>query len=189
MRPSLFASIAATPFLLATTCCFGQNAAIDCFMARSECKEYINKRVWITAPRTTVPMCRAPGMLPTSDCKDVAARTFIVRSVIAQSDPIRASFEIETDKGATAFMPLVNVIHLSLRDPVAAAKEARAACERKGAPAIGMTVIQAHSTCWGRPFRRTRSTTADGIKELHNYQFGDLIFQDGSLSQIIERSR
>ena len=60
-------------------------------------------------------------------------------------------------------------------------------CVRRGQPKIGMTPIEAIATCWGKPSRIVKLTTAAGAVENYIYNLGhSLRFDAGVLSAIIE---
>jgi len=66
---------------------------------------------------------------------------------------------------------------------VAAAEE----CVRRGQPTIGMTAAELVETCWRRPLRIVKKTTAAGVEENYIYSIGHIVkFTDGKISEIVE---
>jgi hypothetical protein len=72
-------------------------------------------------------------------------------------------------------------------DPVTRSKQAAEECERRGQPKIGMTPDQLIASCWGRPRRIVKTTTAAGIEESYIYTIGHIVrFSNGIVSEITE---
>jgi hypothetical protein len=66
----------------------------------------------------------------------------------------------------------------------AAAKKARAECDRRGGASIGMTAQQVLASCWGKPEHRNVTIFAQGRSEQWVYPGGYLYFRDGRLEAI-----
>jgi hypothetical protein len=64
---------------------------------------------------------------------------------------------------------------------------AKAECERRGQPKIGMTTTQAVATCWGKPQRVIKTTTAAGVQQDFVYGGGHILrFENEKLTAILE---
>ena len=87
--------------------------------------------------------------------------------------------------GSTGYVSSSSHIFLSDVDPAAV----RAECERRGQPNIGTTPEEATATCWGKPRRVVKVTTATGVKERFIYGSGHVLeFENNKLSAILESS-
>lgn len=69
----------------------------------------------------------------------------------------------------------------------AAISQLKADCERRGQPKIGMTPAELIETCWRKPQRIVKITTASGIAEKYVYGTGHTVtIIDGKVSEILE---
>lgn len=60
-------------------------------------------------------------------------------------------------------------------------------CARRGQPKIGMTPAELTETCWRRPARIVKKTTAAGVAETYVYGIGHVVtVTDGKVSEIVE---
>ena len=60
-------------------------------------------------------------------------------------------------------------------------------CARRGQPKIGMSNDELIGTCWGRPIRVVKKTTASGVEESYVYGIGHIVkFNNGKVSEIVE---
>lgn len=60
-------------------------------------------------------------------------------------------------------------------------------CDRRGPPKIGMTSAELVETCWRRPSRIVKKTTAAGVQETYIYGIGHRVtLVDGKVSEIVE---
>lgn len=66
-------------------------------------------------------------------------------------------------------------------------KAAKAECARRGQPKIGMGTNEVTASCWGKPLRIVKKTTATSIEESYIYDLGHVVrFRDGIAAEIIE---
>jgi hypothetical protein len=99
------------------------------------------------------------------------------------------NFFVVLPDGSTGYVGSGSFIFLSEFDPVAAEKARREECERRNQPKIGMTPEEATATCWGKPRRVVKVTTAAGVKEQFIYGNGHVLeFESNKLSAILESS-
>jgi hypothetical protein len=71
-------------------------------------------------------------------------------------------------------------------DPVDRPKQSEE-CARRGQPKISMTAAGVIETCWAKPLRIVKKTTAAGVEENFVYGVGHIVkFTDGKVSEIVE---
>jgi hypothetical protein len=93
---------------------------------------------------------------------------------------------VQLNDGRTGWVDTSNVFLIDY-DRVARAKNVAAECNRRGPPKIGMTPDQLLATCWGRPRRIIKLTTAAGVEENYIYSLGHVVkFREGKVSEIVE---
>lgn len=163
---------------------------MDCVLSKPSCgRDLIGKRMWIVVPRSnpnTVTICPTPPPHNYSACREVRTGSFTIKRVIPAPNFGR-EFVVKLPSGSIAYVSASDSIFLSTFDPVAAAKASRQECIRRGQPKIGMTIAQAIKTCWGKPRRILKITTASGVREDLVYGRGQILrFENGKLTAIAE---
>jgi hypothetical protein len=119
--------------------------------------------------------------------------SFLVKDVIPNTT-IGYNFVVTLPNGRTGYVWNSSWIFLSETDPIedarkqAAAQKARQEeCKRRGQPKIGMTIDEATATCWGKPRRLVKTTTAAGVQHDLIYGRGHILrFENDKLSAILE---
>jgi hypothetical protein len=95
-------------------------------------------------------------------------------------------YVVRLDDGRTGWVGTSSPFLLDY-DPVARAKAAQEECTRRGQPRVGMTPAELIETCWRKPARIIKKTTAAGIEEIYVYGRGHSVkLTDGRVSEIIE---
>lgn len=177
---------------------------MDCVVAvvKSECgRDLKGKRLWVVIPKSNpnkVTVCPTPPAheYPAHDyskCQEVRTGSFLVREVIPAPN-YSHEFVVTLPNGKIGYIPTSDSIFLSETDPVedsrkqaGAEKTRREECERRGQPKIGMTIEEATATCWGKPRRVVRTTTAAGVQQDFIYGSGHILrFDNERISAILE---
>ena len=104
------------------------------------------------------------------------------------------AYRVETSDGRTGWVPTSEYAFYTFEDPkitkekeISRQRLAVEECARRGQPKIGMTQVEAIETCWGRPKRIVKVTTADGTREDYIYGTGHTLrFESGKVVAIIE---
>jgi hypothetical protein len=185
----MYIRLAATiPFLLVSTL-VQAGGLLDCGMHRTDCRDLIGKRLWVVVPKwnpNTVEVSPSPN--DWSNTRKLRSGSFLVKGVVPDKT-IGHNFFVALPDGSTGYASDSSFIFLSEFDPVAAEKARREECERRGQPKIGMSPAEATGTCWGKPRRVVKVTTAGGVKEQFVYGSGDILeFENDKLSAILESS-
>lgn len=162
---------------------------LDCGMHRTDCRDLIGKRLWIFIPKwnpNTVEVSPTPN--DWSNTRKLQSGSFLVKGIVPDRT-LGHNFLVALPDGSTGYVGSSSHIFLSEFDPVAAEKARRDECERRGQPKIGMTPAEATATCWGKPRRVVKVTTAAGVKEQYRYGSGHVLeFENDKLSAILESS-
>jgi hypothetical protein len=164
---------------------------MQCFLDATKCGYLVDKRVWVRPIKLEkVSICPVDywqrSTREPDPCKYVRSGSFTIKAIRKQSE-YTYDFLVKLDNGNNALVDKSNVLSLSLVDPVAAATAIREECERRGQPKIGMIPTEAAETCWGKPRRIVKLTTAEGTREDYVYGTGrTLRFENGKLTAIIE---
>jgi hypothetical protein len=111
--------------------------------------------------------------------------SFVVRDMV-EGKYYSHNYVVELSDGRKGWVNVSTPFLLDY-DPVARAKAAKEECERRGQPKIGMSKEELVASCWGRPARIVKKTTADGVKENYIYGRGYVVtVADGKVAEIIE---
>jgi hypothetical protein len=168
-------------------------------------KKNINKSVWVTGTGWNgglIELCPST----TGRFKEcVALKTgtsFVIKELVLDGPkppekPImydHMAYRVQMTDGRAGFVPTSEWATYTHEDPkVSREKETalRAAaaedCAKRGQPKIGMKPSEAIETCWGKPRRVVKATTAAGVREDYIYSVGHTLrFEDGILTAIIE---
>lgn len=172
--------------------CFAESAVAagmqQCVDHKTDCRDLIGKTFWITAPRS----------LP-----NIVVEFSLIRNVWDDTEKLRSGrfkiigtapdtsggyiLQIKRDNGKIGWISPQFAFLFSPTDPVADAKAAQADCDRRGPPKIGMTPAELVETCWRRPARIVKKTTAMGVEESYLYGLGHVVkLVDGKVSEIVE---
>lgn len=156
-------------------------AMCGCTMAGADQKPYLNHRLWLDQAET---LC--PQLGSRENCQDVRSGSFVADSVTKRFNVDYC--HVKFDDGKEGYM-LCSTAEFSPReDPDIARRQATADCKRRGQPRIGMSVVQATASCWGKPENVNRTTGANGTRDQFVYDGGRyLYFENGILRSIQER--
>jgi hypothetical protein len=162
---------------------------VACGMGKSNCRELIGKRLWVIIPKwnpNNVEVTQTPGNWKRT--LKLRSGSFLVKGVIPDRT-FGHDFFVELQNGKTGYISADSFIFLRTYDPVAVARQKAEECQRRGQPKIGMTVEQAVATCWGKPRRVVKVTTAAGVRLDYFYPRSRVLrFESGKLSAILEES-
>ncbi len=164
--------------------------AMQCFVDVKKCNYLIGKRVWVRPIKLEkVAICPTDYWQRKSydpdPCKNVRSGTFTITGI--QPRQYSNSFVVKLDDGKSALVGTDSILSLSLSDPVAVAKSLKEECKRRGQPKIGMTYDEAVASCWSKPLKIVKTTTASGVQEDYIYGRGHVLrFTDGKITAILE---
>jgi hypothetical protein len=167
----------------------------DCGLSEKNCQSMKGKRLWIVVPKTNaIGVELAPAQGDYAHTTKLRSGSFIVTGILP--NPTHGTdFAVKMSDGKTGYIWATFAwMQLSETDPVDdARKQAEATqarhdeCVRRGQPKIGMTVPELTETCWGRPARVVKKTTANGVEENYIYGIGHIVkFTEGKVSEIVE---
>jgi hypothetical protein len=155
-------------------------------------QQYVGKRYWIVItghPNNVVEMC---SKIPTSaeastsafykgNCLHLRSGSFVVQKLIMRDT--NNFFQVTYQDATKYIWAFPATGHMSRTDP----QEVKAECERRGQPKIGMTIEEATATCWGKPRRVVKTTTAAGVQQDFIYGSGHILrFENEKLAAILE---
>lgn len=157
---------------------------------KDECRTYVGKRLWVSIPSGN------PNVVEVTFTQHdwTTGRTLKLKSgasffVTGLSKPQHGGSEdyaIKLDDGRKGWISSSNPFLVDF-DPAAARRRATEECERRGQPKIGMSPSELVETCWRRPARIVKKTTAAGIEESYIYGVGHMVkVVDGKVTEIIE---
>lgn len=156
------------------------------------CGQFIGKRIWIWNPRArdyVVEATTTKGDWTTSrTIKLKSGASFLIQAVDPGAN-YSYDYRVTLQDGRTAWIGTSSPFLFDF-DPVAQAKQNQAECERRGQPKIGMTPAELVASCWGKPRRIIKKTTAAGVEENYVYTIGHIVkLTDGKVSEIVEASQ
>ncbi|HEY5379043.1 MAG TPA: hypothetical protein VIJ78_05840 [Pseudolabrys sp.] len=165
-------------------------------------KKNINKQVWVTRTDVLIELCPySTGQF--KECKALkpgdsfAIKELVLNGPRPPEKPMmydNMMYRVQMTDGRVGYVPTNEYQVFTTEDPqVTREKEEtrrKAAiedCTKRGQPHIGMKPSEAIETCWGKPRRIVKSTTAAGVREDYIYSIGHILrFEDGILATIIE---
>lgn len=160
-----------------------------CWIKDSGCKAYIGKRLWVAIPPgnpNVVEVTFTRGDWTTSRTLKLKTGASFVVVGLAKANVGSDDYVVRLDDGRTGWVGTSSPFLLDY-DPVARAKAAQEECTRRGQPRVGMTPAELIETCWRKPARIIKKTTAAGIEEIYVYGRGHSVkLTDGRVSEIIE---
>jgi hypothetical protein len=161
----------------------------DCGHVKTDCRDLIGKRLWVVVPPSNpfvVEVHPTPNDITYENALKLRTGSFLVKDVIPEK--FGFTFVVTLPNGKTGYVGAShNYIFLATSDPVEDARKQREECERRGQPKIGMTMDEATATCWGKPHRVVKTTTAGGVQQDFIYTRGHILrFENDKLSAILE---
>jgi hypothetical protein len=163
------------------------DARMDCLLQKSDCRGLVGKRLWVVVPKAN------PNSVEVTFAQHKWDKTLKLRSgsflVIgtAKDQFYGHDLVVKLDDGRSGWVGSSALIFSVTSDPVADAKKAAEDCARRGQPKIGMNPEELTASCWGRPLRIVKKTTAAGIEESYIYGPGHIVkLSNGKIVEIIE---
>lgn len=154
----------------------------------SACKKYIGKRLWVSIPAGN------PNSVEVTFKKDDWSNTlklksgasFLVTGIEKGQIGVYDYYAVRLDDGRPGWVSISGVFLYDF-DPAAKAKADAAECDRRGPPKIGMTTAELIETCWRKPRRIVKKTTAAGVEENYIYGLRHIVkIVDGKVTEIVE---
>ncbi|MFK4492218.1 hypothetical protein ABIA45_007296 [Bradyrhizobium sp. USDA 336] len=161
-----------------------------CWMSdNSGCRSFIGKRLWVSIPPGNPKVVEVTftqhDWTTERTLKLKSGASFVVKDLTTAS--VGADdYYVMLDDGRRGWVGSASPFLIDY-DAVAVRKHADEDCVRRGQPKIGMTVAELTASCWGKPRRIVRKTTATGIEDNYVYSISHIVkFSDGRVSEIIE---
>jgi hypothetical protein len=176
-------------FALLLTASASANPATCWLKGDMDCRINVGKRVWVLIPKgnpNVVEVTFTQGDWTTArTLKLITGASFQVMGIV-QTKEYWVDYVVKLDDGRKGWVGVSSPFLVGY-DPIARAKANIEECQRRGQPKIGMTAEQLTSSCWGRPARIIKKTTAIGIEEDYVYGIGHIVrFRDGVVTEIVE---
>jgi hypothetical protein len=160
-----------------------------CWLKDDGCKAYIGKRLWVAIPASNpnvVEVTFTRGDWTTSRTLKLKSGASFLVIGLAKANVGSDDYVVRLDDGRTGWVGTSSPFLLDY-DPAARAKAAREECARRGQPRVGMSRDELIETCWRKPARIVKKTTAAGIEETYIYGAGHVVkLTDGRVSEIVE---
>jgi hypothetical protein len=202
-----FARNAATKAAPATTSSFGSAARFGllllilgagsasaaspqtCWLKEGECRTFIGKRLWVSIPQGNPNVVEVTftqhDWTTANTLKLKSGASFLVKDVM-KAPSYSEDYFVQLNDGRRGWVSASGTFLIDY-DPVARSKQAAQECERRGQPKIGMSAPELTATCWGKPARVLKKTTAAGVEENFVYGIGHIVkLVDGKVSEIVE---
>ena len=161
-----------------------------CWLKDDGCRAYIGKRLWVAIPagnQNVVEVTFTRGDWTTSRTLKLKTGASFVVTDLAKGTAGSVDYVVRLDDGRIGWVSNLNSIFLLDYDPVARAKAAQEECTRRGQPKIGMSRDELVETCWRKPARIVKKTTAAGVEENYIYGLGHAAkLIDGKVTEILE---
>ncbi len=166
----------------------------DCGLGQNDCRGLIGKRLWIVVPKANPNNVEvSPVANEWSNTKKLKTGSFLITGIVPNKT-YGHLFVVKMPNGVTGYVSNGSWIFLSESDPaqdarklVAAQKARQEECERRGQPKIGMSSEELIASCWGKPARIVKKTTADGVEETYVYGVGHAVrLSNGKIAEIVE---
>jgi|SRR5579862_430435 len=167
----------------------------DCGLHKTECRDLIGKRLWVVVPQSNPNSVEvSPTQSDYTNTLKMRTGSFLVKDVIPNKS-YGNDFYVALPNDKTGYVDAgFSWIFLSETDPaenarkrVAEEKVRQENCARRGQPKIGMTMDEAIATCWGKPGRVVKTTTAAAVQQDFIYGRGHVLrFENGNLTAILE---
>jgi hypothetical protein len=153
------------------------------------CKYFIGKRLWVLIPAGNPNVVEVTftqhDWTTAKTLKLKSGASFIVKD-LNKASVGADDYYVLLDDGRRGWVGSDGLFLIDY-DIAALQKRASEECARRGQPKIGMTASELTASCWGKPNRIIKKTTAAGIEENYVYSIGHIVkFSDGKVSEIIE---
>ena len=160
-----------------------------CWSSDRGCRAFVGKRLWVAIPPGNPNVVEVTFTQHdwTTDrtLKLKSGASFVVKGVTKGSVGSDDYF-VELNDGRRGWTGTSSPFLIDY-DPVARSKQAADECMRRGPPKIGMTPAELIETCWRKPLRIVKKTTAAGVEENFVYGGGHIVkIVDGKVAEIVE---
>jgi hypothetical protein len=160
-----------------------------CWYSEGGCRSFIGKRLWVAIPPGNPNVVEVTftqhDWTTERTLKLKSGASFVVKDV-TKGNVGSDDYFVLLDDGRRGWTETSTPFLIDY-DPVARSKQAAEECSRRGQPKIGMTPQELIASCWGKPAKVVKKTTAAGIEENYIYGLGHIVkFSDGKVSEIVE---
>lgn len=155
----------------------------------SGCRYFIGKRLWVSIPPGNPNVVEVTftqhDWTTANTLKLKSGASFIVKD-LNKASVGSDEYYVLLDDGRRGWIGSASPFLIDY-DAADLQRRASEECTRRGQPKIGMTATELTASCWGKPRRIIKKTTAVGIEENYVYSIGHIVkFSDGKVSEIIE---
>jgi hypothetical protein len=163
----------------------------------AQIRSYVGKQYWLAETGKWTELCPLPDR-DFEKCKKLYQGSFTIKSLaLGEGSPADrpvgyplAMYRVEMAGGQAGYISVIMRSRFLLESPKVTKDRAAAECGRRGQPKLGMTKQQATETCWGKPLKIIKTTTAAGVREDFLYGKDHILrFENESLSTIMESPR
>jgi hypothetical protein len=173
-------------------CATTANAASSihtCWYSEGGCRAFVGKRLWVAIPPGNPNVVEVTftqhDWTTERTLKLKSGASFVVKNVTKGSVGSDDYFVL-LDDGRRGWTDTSTPFLIDY-DPVARSKQAAEECARRGLPKIGMTAAELTETCWRKPLRVVKKTTAAGVEQNFVYGIGHVVkLVDGKVAEIVE---
>lgn len=158
-----------------------------CWINDGGCRAFVGKRLWVAIPPGNPNVVEVTFTQHNWDntLKLKSGASFVVKEVTKDSNGSE-DYLVLLDDGRRGWTGTSTPFLIDF-DPVARNKRAAEECARRGPPKIGMTPPELIETCWRKPLRIVKKTTAAGVEENFVYGVGHVVkLVDGKVAEIVE---
>jgi hypothetical protein len=175
--------------LMCTGVATAASSVQTCWYNDGGCRAFIGKRLWVSIPPGNPNVVEVTftqhDWTTERTLKLKSGSSFVVKD-IAKGSVGSDDYFVLLDDGRRGWTGTSSPFLIDF-DPVARSKQAAEECVRRGQPKIGMTPTELIETCWRKPLRIVKKTTASGIEESFVYGIGHVVrIIDGKVAEIVE---
>ncbi|WP_354097955.1 hypothetical protein [Bradyrhizobium sp. S3.2.12] len=160
-----------------------------CWFSDGGCRAFVGKRLWVAIPPGNLNVVEVTftqhDWTTERTLKLKSGASFVVKEITKGSVGSDDYF-VELSDGRCGWTGTSSPFLIDY-DPAARSKQAAEECARRGPPKIGMTPAELTETCWRKPLRIVKKTTAAGVEENFVYGIGHVVkIVDGKVTEIVE---
>lgn len=158
-----------------------------CWLDEGGCRAFVGKRLWVAIPPGNPNVVEVTFTQHNWDntLKLKSGTSFVVKD-LTKGSVGSDDYLVMLDDGRRGWTGTASPFLIDY-DPVARSKQAAEECARRGPPKIGMTPPELIETCWRKPLRIVKKTTAAGVEENFVYGIGHVVkLVDGKVAEIVE---
>lgn len=160
-----------------------------CWLKDGGCRTYIGKRLWVLIPAgnpNVVEVTFTQHDWTTARTLKLKSGSSFVVTGLAKASVGSDDYVVKLNDGRTGWVGSSSPFLVDY-DPIARAKAVEEECIRRGQPKVGMSKAELIETCWRKPLRIVKKTTAAGVEETYVYGPGHAVkLVDGTVSEIVE---